>query len=96
LHNHNKALTYNPTRANGERRELDDDFHYTNVHIRGGYIIPYKPDVYPEKPLTVHDLYHQTPTALIIAPDHTKSAYGYAYFDDGETTSKNAYRKYSF
>ncbi|XP_011827421.1 PREDICTED: maltase-glucoamylase, intestinal-like [Mandrillus leucophaeus] len=65
--------------ARGEWKTLPSPLDHINLHVRGGYILPWQ-----EPALNTH-LSRKNPLGLIIALDENKEAKGELFWDDGQT-----------
>ncbi|XP_017366761.2 maltase-glucoamylase, intestinal-like, partial [Cebus imitator] len=65
--------------ARGEWKTLPAPLDHINLHVRGGYILPWQ-----EPALNTH-LSRKKPLGLIIALDENKEAKGELFWDDGQT-----------
>jgi alpha-glucosidase (family GH31 glycosyl hydrolase) len=99
FHSHKKEVTFNPTAKEGTKLLLMDPWKYINIHVLGGNIIPYQPDIYLNSPLNVYEANNNFPLALLVAPDHYNKASGELIVDDGiskGTIESGKYRGYKF
>nr|XP_011721917.1 maltase-glucoamylase, intestinal [Macaca nemestrina] len=72
----------------GEWKTLPAPLDYINLHVRGGYILPWQ-----EPALNTH-LSRKNPLGLIIALDENKEAKGELFWDDGQTKDTVANKVY--
>ncbi|XP_051007616.1 maltase-glucoamylase [Acomys russatus] len=76
----------------GEWKTLPAPLEHINLHVRGGYILPWQ-----QPALNTH-LSRKNPLGLIIALDENKEARGELFWDDGQTkdlTTNNVLCKFS-
>uniref|UniRef100_A0A2K5D9Z6 alpha-glucosidase n=1 Tax=Aotus nancymaae TaxID=37293 RepID=A0A2K5D9Z6_AOTNA len=71
--------------ARGEWKTLPAPLDHINLHVRGGYILPWQ-----EPALNTH-LSRKNPLGLIIALDENKEAKGELFWDDGQTKGERCY-----
>uniref|UniRef100_A0A2K5D9Z9 alpha-glucosidase n=1 Tax=Aotus nancymaae TaxID=37293 RepID=A0A2K5D9Z9_AOTNA len=76
--------------ARGEWKTLPAPLDHINLHVRGGYILPWQ-----EPALNTH-LSRKNPLGLIIALDENKEAKGELFWDDGQTKDTVANKVYLF
>ncbi|XP_035110446.3 maltase-glucoamylase isoform X1 [Callithrix jacchus] len=74
--------------ARGKWKTLPAPLDHINLHVRGGYILPWQ-----EPALNTH-LSRKNPLGLIIALDENKEAKGELFWDDGETKDTVANKVY--
>ncbi|XP_011923775.1 PREDICTED: maltase-glucoamylase, intestinal-like [Cercocebus atys] len=74
--------------ARGEWKTLPAPLDHINLHVRGGYILPWQ-----EPALNTH-LSRKNPLGLIIALDENKEAKGELFWDDGQTKDTVANKVY--
>ncbi|XP_054215275.1 maltase-glucoamylase isoform X3 [Homo sapiens] len=74
--------------ARGEWKTLPAPLDHINLHVRGGYILPWQ-----EPALNTH-LSRKNPLGLIIALDENKEAKGELFWDDGQTKDTVAKKVY--
>ncbi|XP_038174418.1 maltase-glucoamylase, intestinal isoform X2 [Arvicola amphibius] len=78
--------------STGEWRTLPAPLEHINLHIRGGYILPWQ-----QPALNTH-LSRKNPLGLLIALDENKEARGELFWDDGQSkdlTTNNVLCKFS-
>uniref|UniRef100_A0A8I6AK41 Maltase-glucoamylase 2 n=1 Tax=Rattus norvegicus TaxID=10116 RepID=A0A8I6AK41_RAT len=78
--------------STGEWRTLSAPLEHINLHVRGGYILPW------QRPALNTHLSRKNPLGLIIALDENKEARGELFWDDGQSkdlTTNNILCKFS-
>ncbi|XP_055458101.1 maltase-glucoamylase isoform X1 [Psammomys obesus] len=78
--------------STGEWKTLPAPLEHINLHVRGGYILPW------QRPALNTHLSRKNPLGLIIALDENKEARGELFWDDGQTmdlTTNNVLCKFS-
>ncbi|KAM5190698.1 maltase-glucoamylase [Callospermophilus lateralis] len=78
------------TNARGVWKDLAAPLNHINLHVRGGYILPFQ-----EPALNTH-LSRQNPLGLIIALDENNEASGELFWDDGASIDTVANKVYLF
>ncbi|XP_040584480.1 maltase-glucoamylase, intestinal [Mesocricetus auratus] len=76
--------------STGEWKTLPAPLEHINLHIRGGYILPWQ-----QHALNT-DLSRKNPLGLIIALDENKEARGELFWDDGKSKDTVAMKSYLF
>ncbi|CAH7470255.1 Mgam [Phodopus roborovskii] len=80
------------TNSTGEWKTLPAPLEHINLHVRGGYILPW------QQPARNTHLSRKNPLGLIVALDENKEARGELFWDDGESkdlTTNNVLCKFS-
>ncbi|XP_054985594.1 maltase-glucoamylase [Sorex araneus] len=74
--------------ARGVMKNLPAPLNHINLHVRGGYILPW------QEPAQNTHLSRHNPLGLIIALDHKREAKGELYWDDGESKDAVTNKRY--